>query len=179
MRTYSISEAADLTTLSQRALRARVDRGQIRAVLRDGVRRIPHSELERAAVLKEGSPEASEIIRELTERIAAQERELVELRALPERTDEQRRQAEEEARARAAAQERAEAEAAARREAEALAQAEAEARKKAEHEREAEREARTQAEAQGQARDERLRRLATAGWRERRRLLRELRAEAA
>lgn len=92
MQTYSISEAPELTTLSQRALRARVDRGQIRAVMRDGVRRIPHSELERTGVLREGSPDATEVIRELTERLDAQAAELMRLRALPERVEEYRRQ---------------------------------------------------------------------------------------
>jgi hypothetical protein len=142
METFTISEAADLLDgqVSKAALRKRVQKPKAPAGLRsvlgpDGKRRIPRSELERAGFrLDPTQPDNSELIRELTERIAAQERELVELRALPERIDEQRRQAEEEAAARA----------------------------QAERERDLER--------------ERLQRLAQVGWRERRRLLRDLRA---
>ncbi len=51
-RTYTISEAAEATGLTAKALRSRVDRGSIPAVQgRDGKRRIPHSELFRAGLL--------------------------------------------------------------------------------------------------------------------------------
>lgn len=50
METLTIAEAAEATGLSKKALRNRVDRGQLRAVLREGVRRIPRSELERAGI---------------------------------------------------------------------------------------------------------------------------------
>jgi len=51
-RTYTISEAAEATGLTAKALRSRVDRGSIPAVQgRDGKRRIPHSELLRAGLI--------------------------------------------------------------------------------------------------------------------------------
>lgn len=59
METYTISEAARLSGLSQKSIRNRVDRGQLRAVKRDGLRRIPRSEMRRAGLLR-GSEEASE-----------------------------------------------------------------------------------------------------------------------
>jgi excisionase family DNA binding protein len=51
MRTCTISEAAELTGLSRKAIARRVDRGTLRSVVRDGRRRIPVSELERAGLL--------------------------------------------------------------------------------------------------------------------------------
>jgi len=172
MKTYSISEAADLTTLSARALRARVDRGHIRAVLRDSVRRIPHSELERAGILEEGSPDTTRVIRELTERLDAQAAELIRLRALPERVAEYRRQLDEEALARHEAERRAQAEASARSEAEAATEAEAAGRRAAEKQAEEEAQAATEARTWQE-------RLVEAGWRERRRMLRDARRSAA
>ncbi len=163
METYTLREAAGLTGTSQEALRKRVDRGTIRSVKRAGVRRIPRSELERAG-LRIGEPaDANDIVRELTEKIDAQAQELARLRALPERVEEYRRQADVEAKA--------------RQEAEALARVESDGREAAEREREAEREARVRVEAERRAADEQLKRFAAAGWRERRRLLRELRAQ--
>jgi hypothetical protein len=50
-RTYSIAETAALTGLTVDAVRGRVRRGSLRSVERDGSRRIPHSELERAGLL--------------------------------------------------------------------------------------------------------------------------------
>ncbi len=50
METLTIAEAAEATGLTKKAIRNRVDRGQLRAVLRDGVRRIPRSELDRAGL---------------------------------------------------------------------------------------------------------------------------------
>ena len=47
METLTFAQAAEVTGLSKKALRNRVYRGQIRAVLKDGLRRIPRSELER------------------------------------------------------------------------------------------------------------------------------------
>lgn len=53
----SIRSAAEMTALTQKAIRSRVDRGSLRAVLRDGQRRIPVTELHRAGLLKpDGSP---------------------------------------------------------------------------------------------------------------------------
>jgi excisionase family DNA binding protein len=54
MRTYTITEAADLTGLSRKAIARRVERGSLRSVVRNGRRRIPRSELARAGLLEEG-----------------------------------------------------------------------------------------------------------------------------
>jgi excisionase family DNA binding protein len=51
VRTCTISEAAELTGLSRKAIARRVDRGTLRSVVRNGRRRIPVSELERAGLL--------------------------------------------------------------------------------------------------------------------------------
>jgi len=100
METLTITEAAEATGLSKKALRNRVDRGQIRAVLRDGVRHIPRSELERAGLNvrlphEVGLPhevaggasvslEASETVawKEALERLERQAAELAELRLI-------------------------------------------------------------------------------------------------
>ena len=159
METYTLREAAAATGTSQEALRKRVDRGTIRSVKREGVRRIPRSELERAG-LRVGEPaEAGDVVRELTDTIRRQEQELAALRALPERVEDVRREREQEAERRA-------------EEAQAAATAEAEARQAVE----AEAEAAGQAVAEARAWQGRV---ARAGWRERRRMLRELRAERA
>jgi DNA-binding transcriptional regulator GbsR (MarR family) len=50
-RTLTIDEAAEATGLSKKAVRNRVDRGQLNAVLRDGKRHIPTTELVRAGLL--------------------------------------------------------------------------------------------------------------------------------
>jgi len=164
METYTLREAAAATGMSQEALRKRVDRGTVRSVKRDGVRRIPRSELERAG-LRIGEPaEASEVVRELTDTIRRQEQELVALRALPERVEEVRRESQQEAAQRANAERRAE-------EAEAFAAAEAQARQSVEARAESE----AQAAAEARAWQERV---ARAGWRERRRMLRQARAAA-
>lgn len=90
MRSFTISEAAEATGLTQKALRARIEQGQVRAVLRDGMPpRIPESELRRAGLLPEGdepdstsgSPPESEIVRELVAVIERQASELATLRA--------------------------------------------------------------------------------------------------
>lgn len=52
-RTYSVAEVAALTGLSVDAVRGRVRRGSLASVVRDGRRRIPHAELERAGLLPE------------------------------------------------------------------------------------------------------------------------------
>jgi excisionase family DNA binding protein len=90
VRSFTISEAADATGLTQKALRARIEQGHIRAVLREGTPpRIPESELRRAGLLPEPhAPELpngsareaeSEIVREL---VAVIERQAAELAAL-------------------------------------------------------------------------------------------------
>ena len=98
MVSFTIAEAAEATGLTQKALRARIERGQVRAVLRDGLPpRIPESELRRAGLLPEPSePESangslprggSEIVREL---LAVIERQATELAALRARRPSQR-----------------------------------------------------------------------------------------
>ncbi len=54
METLTIAEAAEATGLTKKAIRNRVDRGQLRAVLRDGIRRIPRSELDCAGLSEAG-----------------------------------------------------------------------------------------------------------------------------
>jgi excisionase family DNA binding protein len=53
LRTYTITEAADLTGLSRKAIARRVERGSLRSVVRNGRRRIPRSELVRNGLLEE------------------------------------------------------------------------------------------------------------------------------
>jgi hypothetical protein len=92
VHSFSISEAAEATGLTQKALRARIAQGHVRAVLRDGMPlRIPESELRRTGLLPErsepdaasGLPEeaGSEIVRELVAVIERQAAELAVLRA--------------------------------------------------------------------------------------------------
>jgi excisionase family DNA binding protein len=54
MRTYTITEAAEVTGLSRKAIARRVERGSLRSVVRNGRRRVPRSELVRAGLLDEG-----------------------------------------------------------------------------------------------------------------------------
>jgi excisionase family DNA binding protein len=54
LRTYTITEAAELTGLSRKAIARRVERGSLRSVVRNGRRRIPRSELARTGLLEEG-----------------------------------------------------------------------------------------------------------------------------
>lgn len=157
METLTIAEAADATGLTKKAVRNRVDRGQVRAVLRDGVRRIPRSELERAGLSlehpeagggaakgQEATPGYPEPMAEVLDRLERQAGELAELRVLTREAD------------------------TLREERDRLEAALHESRAK-----EAEAEAKLEAE-RGEA--ERLRQVASAGWWQRRRLLRELHA---
>jgi excisionase family DNA binding protein len=57
MRTYTTQEAAELTGSSVRALRKRIERGQLRAVQHGRYWRIPHTELERLELI---GPEGTE-----------------------------------------------------------------------------------------------------------------------
>jgi len=96
MDTFTFAEAAEVTGLTKKALRNRVYRGQLQSVLREGVRRIPRSELEREDLLGEGeAPGATEtaevpletdrepdVVSELLERLERQAAELGELRLL-------------------------------------------------------------------------------------------------
>ena len=102
METYTISEAAALSGLSQKAIRNRVDRGQLRAVKRAGVRRIPRSELRRADLLR-GSQEADgqppepdvaelrianePLVGQLLDRLERQAEQIGEYRALSRRAE--------------------------------------------------------------------------------------------
>ena len=81
IETYTIREAAELCGVSVMAMRKRVDRGGVRAVLRDGVRRIPHSELERHGLLA-GARE-----RELEATVTRLRAEIVDLRLIPEQLE--------------------------------------------------------------------------------------------
>src|SRR3712207_4389305 len=107
METYTIAEVAELTGASPKAIRNRVDRGQLRAVKRDGVRRIPRSELTRAGLMPdngqrppelpssadaepgEAEPVAARpsVVGNLLERLQRQAEELGELRSLTSRAD--------------------------------------------------------------------------------------------
>ncbi|MCA1679950.1 MAG: helix-turn-helix domain-containing protein [Actinobacteria bacterium] len=152
METLTIAEAAEASGLTKKAIRNRVDRGQLRAVLRDGVRRIPRSEIERAGLSAEpqeagegagirqeatpGQPQEATGWTELLGRLERQAGELAELRQLT-------------------------------REAESL-QADRDRLEEAYHRERAEK----------QAAEQRIEQLANASWRERRRLLRELRSPA-
>jgi excisionase family DNA binding protein len=53
LRTYTITEAADLTGLSRKAIARRVERGSLRSVVRNGRRRIPRTELGRKGLLED------------------------------------------------------------------------------------------------------------------------------
>lgn len=150
-RTLTIDEAAEATGLTQKALRRRIERGQLRSLLRDGRRHIPVAELHRVELIDPegkpmrgsewheaprgttpGKPASAELQLDAVRLLARLEELAAEngrLRALPEQVERDWQQ-------------RFSTEAAARRQAE-----------------------------------ERLERLRQAGWRERRRLLRELRAQ--
>ena len=94
METYTISEAAELTGLTDKSVRNRVDRGQLRVVKRDGLRRIPRSELKRAGLIRaeaesskgvEPAPEplgSPALVGQLLDRLERQASQLGELRAL-------------------------------------------------------------------------------------------------
>lgn len=93
MEALTIAEVAERTGLSKAALARRIERGTLRAVKRNGLRRIPVSELERAGlaatdsttlshVAPRGSHDVAAVITSLTERLEAQAYELGRLRAL-------------------------------------------------------------------------------------------------
>ncbi len=92
METFTINEAARLleSQITQAALKKRVQRptapGGLRSVKGpDGKRRIPRAELERVGLRPGPIEDTAEVVRGLAEKIADQERELVRLRALPEK----------------------------------------------------------------------------------------------
>jgi len=102
-RTLTIRETAEATGLTVKAVRNRVDRGTLPAVVRDGRRRIPVTELERAGLFEaanggamrhevpRGTPAeagASEAtLTGLIDRLEHQAEELGRLRALTERAE--------------------------------------------------------------------------------------------
>jgi hypothetical protein len=92
METFTITEAARLLDgqITKDALKKRIQRpdapGGLRSVKSaDGKRRIPRSELERVGLrVSPVEDNAAQVVRELVEKVAEQERELMRLRALPE-----------------------------------------------------------------------------------------------
>jgi hypothetical protein len=106
-RTATISQAAQLAGVSPKLIRSRVDRGTLPAVMRDGVRRIPMTELVRAGLVspdaspagaaargaqgqqpRQGSPgESAQVVGELLDRLERQAGELAELRLLTRQAD--------------------------------------------------------------------------------------------
>jgi excisionase family DNA binding protein len=109
MRTYTISEAAEATGLSRKAIARRIERGSLRSLVRNGRRRIPRSELVRAGLLAQagdadfdpgtllvprpapaddqGSSGRAEdllvaLVRELLDRVERQAGEVAQMRAL-------------------------------------------------------------------------------------------------
>ena len=73
---FTISEAAQLTGLTKKAVRHRVDRGRLHAVMEDGVRRITRSELKRAGLdLGEGAQREGELLQALDASSAGAARE--------------------------------------------------------------------------------------------------------
>ena len=96
MNSFTIAEAAELTGLTKKALRHRVDRGQIRAEKDGNVRRIARSELERVGLAPAPAPpmpveSSSEALRAALagaqERLARSERALARERALREQAE--------------------------------------------------------------------------------------------
>ena len=79
--TYTIREASEFCGVSMALMRRRADRGQLRTVLKDGVRHIPHSELERAGLV----PDAEKHV--LEREVLHLRAEITELRLLPERIE--------------------------------------------------------------------------------------------
>lgn len=122
MRTFTISEAAEITGVSRKAIARRVERGSLRSVVRNGRRRIPRSELVRAGLLDEGAegtpdldpgtplvplsfpgglehagrPEhvLEALVRELLDRLDRQSQEMAQLRALTVEAESLRRSSE-------------------------------------------------------------------------------------
>ena len=78
MLTYTLREAADLCDTTVKALRNRADRGSLQTVLKDGERRVPHAELERAGLLPDAEvKQLHQRITQLTDELAASRQLLV------------------------------------------------------------------------------------------------------
>jgi hypothetical protein len=87
MRSYTVREAAEVCGLSYQAMRTRVDRGQLQVIKRDGSRRIPQIELEKAGLL--GGPADPEVA-QLRSENAQLRHELQAMRTLPARVEAER-----------------------------------------------------------------------------------------
>ena len=96
-RTLTIKETAEATGLTIKAVRSRIERGTLPAVVRDGLRRIPYSELVRAGLVeadngaaigqlpRQGTAAESpqpDVLAELVNRLEAQAEELGRLKAI-------------------------------------------------------------------------------------------------
>jgi hypothetical protein len=92
-RDVDVALAAELTGLSQNAIRARIRRHRLESDLRDGRHRIPVAELQRHGLLVEG-----ERYRSLRKRVESLEAEVVALSAARERAEAELRDAEARAR---------------------------------------------------------------------------------
>jgi excisionase family DNA binding protein len=81
-RIVSIAEAARLTGLPKATLRSRIERGELRAIRRGGLRRISVDELAERGLLEpaHGAEVTGEVVRELLERTERQAEELGRLR---------------------------------------------------------------------------------------------------
>jgi excisionase family DNA binding protein len=82
VKTYTTQEAAELTGSTVRALRKRIERGQLRAVQRGHYWRIPHSELERCGLIGPEGTERGQGTEDLAPILDALERERAERRRL-------------------------------------------------------------------------------------------------
>ncbi len=91
METFTIREAAERCEVSYEALRRRADRGSIQTVRKDGVRRIPRVELERAGLWPGARSDAPEEVQRLQADLERAHGELRELRLLPRKVDAERR----------------------------------------------------------------------------------------
>ena len=80
METFTIAEAAELTGLTKKAMRHRVDRGQVRAVKYGGVRRISRAELDRVGLTVARVAHDDRDVATLQRTLKARERELDDLR---------------------------------------------------------------------------------------------------
>ena len=79
-RIVSIAEAARLTGLTKASVRARVDRGELRAIRRGGLRRISVDELAERGLL-DANPHGGEPDAEVLDRLQSQAEEIGRLRA--------------------------------------------------------------------------------------------------
>ena len=90
METFTIREAAERCEVSYQAVRKRVDRGSVQVVHKDGVRRIPQAELERAGLWPGARMGAPAEVQRLQGENEELRHELRELRLLPQRVDAER-----------------------------------------------------------------------------------------